>query len=441
MHSLRFKFIFALLAASLTSVVLSGLLAQWMLTRQFNQLLLEESFKRFRTDVVAYLMAYGSWEEARRVENFGQFQARRQAMIGEGGGALPSRPTPEGLQRATKAPPPVRSERNRPPYKFLLIDTGGRVLMGADSFKPGAMVPDEVIQQAVPIHVNGKIAVWAVPVSQPNYSNLDLAYFDAVRLSLVCGIAFAALLALALGIFLGNRLNTALRTLTSATLAMRAGDLRQRVEITSRDEIGVLSQSFNAMSEELARANEEIQAQAQQLKELSIRDELTGLYNRRHFDEQAAGLLTQAKRYDQDLSVMIGDIDFFKRINDSFTHATGDEVLRRIASLLKSNTRQSDLPARYGGEEFVIAFPHTSQSEAHALCEKLRALIEEYPWDEIRPGLRVTISMGVCGDTGQESFERMLNIADARLYHAKQHGRNRVWSDEQILDEPVLVEA
>lgn len=187
----------------------------------------------------------------------------------------------------------------------------------------------------------------------------------------------------------------------------------------------------------MKNSHQQIEKQASQLKELSIRDGLTGLYNSRHFDEQAATLLSNARRYEQPLTLMIGDIDFFKRINDNFSHAVGDEVLRRVAQLLQENTRESDIAARYGGEEFVIAFTQTSIEQAQALCEKLRVLIEEYSWQEIHPDLRVTMSMGLCSDVQEnaigESFEKLLGIADAQLYHAKASGRNQVCCEEYSL--------
>ncbi|HEX8834803.1 MAG TPA: GGDEF domain-containing protein, partial [Abditibacteriaceae bacterium] len=169
-------------------------------------------------------------------------------------------------------------------------------------------------------------------------------------------------------------------------------------------------------------------------KELSIRDGLTKLYNRRHFDEQGAKVLAQTERYKQPLSVMIGDIDHFKKINDGFSHATGDEVLRHVAKILQENTRNSDLVARYGGEEFVIAFTQTSLEQAKMLCEKLRRQIEAYPWHEIHPDLRVTMSMGLNANTRLGSFERMVAAADVKLYQAKTSGRNRVCADEVVLE-------
>jgi diguanylate cyclase (GGDEF)-like protein len=178
--------------------------------------------------------------------------------------------------------------------------------------------------------------------------------------------------------------------------------------------------------EELQQLNATIREQADMLKELSTRDGLTGLYNRRYFDERAANAYSQAVRYGQCLAIVLADIDHFKRINDGFSHAAGDEVLRRVAAILRENTRESDLAARYGGEEFVIALPETPIPQAVAFCEKVRTLIESHPWHEIHPDLRVTMSLGVCDDTSGGSFEKMVAGADVQLYRAKEGGRNRV---------------
>jgi diguanylate cyclase (GGDEF)-like protein len=197
----------------------------------------------------------------------------------------------------------------------------------------------------------------------------------------------------------------------------------------SHDREAELFSELQLRYEELQALHDKVHEQAVQLKELSIRDGLTALYNRRHFDEQGASALAQAERYDQPLSVMIGDIDFFKRINDGFSHAVGDEVLRQVAKILQSNTRDSDIVARYGGEEFVMALPQTTLPYAVALSEKLRILIEAHSWHDIHPDLRVTMSMGLCGDSKISSFEKMVAAADEKLYQAKESGRNRVCAD------------
>jgi len=121
-------------------------------------------------------------------------------------------------------------------------------------------------------------------------------------------------------------------------------------------------------------------------------------------------------------------LDRVKQINDQFSHATGDVVLRHVAEILHSDTRASDVVARYGGEEFVILFPQSRVSDIVALCEQIRADVEYHNWDAVAGGLRVTLSIGIDDDVERGSIGAMLAAADARLYQAKAEGRNRVVS-------------
>ena len=264
-------------------------------------------------------------------------------------------------------------------------------------------------------------------------SPLEQKYLDALYNSLLWGIAAAAGMAIVLGVLLGRGLSRSLSGLTKAVKGMHKGELRQQVPVRGKDEVAALAVAFNEMSEQLAQSHEELNAshatilqQAEQLRELSIRDALTQLYNRRHFDEQANTLFNQAVRHKRPLALVICDIDHFKKINDNFSHATGDVVLRHVGNILRKHMRLSDLVARYGGEEFVMAFPETPGPQAAALCDKLRALIEAFPWHEVHPELKVTMSMGVYADIAAGSAETMLQKADALLYRAKETGRNRV---------------
>lgn len=197
------------------------------------------------------------------------------------------------------------------------------------------------------------------------------------------------------------------------------GELEQQVPVRSNDEIGELASAFNSMSGRLAEAHRE-------LRELSIRDPLTQLYNRRYFNEQCEKLYQQACRYDHPLTVMVGDLDHFKHINDSLSHAVGDDVLRHIGELLLAHSRTSDIVSRHGGEEFVIAFAETSLEQATKHCEALRKAIESHPWHLIHPELHVTMSMGLSDLRAAGSVEKMVNEADCRLYAAKAGGRNRI---------------
>jgi two-component system cell cycle response regulator len=258
---------------------------------------------------------------------------------------------------------------------------------------------------------------------------IDRSYVDAFRSAMFYGVGAAALLAIALGLVIGIRLSHRLTSLTTAINAMASGDLYQHVDEGTADEVGVLARVFNQMSRELFESRLRIETQTQMLRELSVRDDLTGLHNRRHFDDQAATAFAHARRYRHRLTVMMCDIDHFKTINDRFSHATGDEVLRHVARILQANTRASDIVARYGGEEFAVVFTESEPDAARGLAERIRERIEQHDWSEIDPNLQVTISIGLDSTVTRQGVAEMLAAADERLYQAKRGGRNRVIAD------------
>lgn len=166
------------------------------------------------------------------------------------------------------------------------------------------------------------------------------------------------------------------------------------------------------------------------LFKLSTTDGLTGLYNRRYLFETAEKELTASKRYKRNLSVLMLDIDYFKKFNDTYGHKTGDEVLKAVASTLAKTTRVDvDIVGRYGGEEFAIVLPETDLIQAKQLGERLRQNVEQITLISEMPELRITISIGVAAfDSEQEetTLEGLFKQADAMLYKAKENGRNRV---------------
>jgi diguanylate cyclase (GGDEF)-like protein len=164
-------------------------------------------------------------------------------------------------------------------------------------------------------------------------------------------------------------------------------------------------------------------------KELELqatRDNLTNLFNRRYADRYLEQNLETAESYEQHFTIALADIDLFKQINDLHSHATGDEVLRRVARILRERCRQTDMIARYGGEEFLICFPHTDLRQARVLCEELRSSIERTNWSPLGLAAGVTISFGIAERRADSSPDSLLNTADLRLYSAKNNGRNRV---------------
>jgi diguanylate cyclase (GGDEF)-like protein len=178
--------------------------------------------------------------------------------------------------------------------------------------------------------------------------------------------------------------------------------------------------------DELKRLHEEVSRQAELLQQISIRDGLTGTYNRRFLDERLKEEVTRAARYRQPLSAALLDIDHFKSINDSLSHAIGDDVLQVLATVVSEQLRDTDLLVRYGGEEFVVLLPLTALENAGKAAEKVRAAVEEHDWKSVHPGLRVTVSIGVAEMTSPEVPDSLIDAADRKLYEAKKAGRNRV---------------
>ena len=410
--SLRTKLTLTLLLSSFAAITLVGFVAYMQLMSRFEAPVKSEAVAAFKADAIAYYQAYGSWREAQAAMPFREFIAQRQTG---------------------KRPDNSPFSGNRPPIRFLLVTLEGRVVNGAGLYRAGTQLDLAQQKGLAPITVDGQVVGYMAVEGAENYTYRDREYIADMREALFYGVGAAAGLALVVGIGMGTGLSLPLRRLTRAAQAIEQGELRQKVAVRSSDEVGRLAAAFNRMSEELARRTEEvhenqrtIQEQADQLRELSIRDGLTQLHNRRHFDEQSGRLLEAANRDGKPVSIMLGDIDFFKKINDQFSHAVGDAVLRQVGQILSAHIRSSDLVARYGGEEFVVAFAQTSVQDAGVLCERLRKAIEDFDWTGIHPDLHVTISIGLAGSHPGANRDDVLRAADELLYRAKQSGRNRV---------------
>lgn len=164
-----------------------------------------------------------------------------------------------------------------------------------------------------------------------------------------------------------------------------------------------------------------------QTKYLSVTDGLTGLYNRRHFECNFEREFLRAERYSSKLSLAMIDIDFFKKINDTYGHGCGDYVLREIAYLALQTFRKTDMVFRYGGEEFVVILTETDIDNAIIPCERLRKNVEMYPFSYGGESFNVTVSIGVCEKKSDVSTAfNLFEYADKALYSAKNNGRNRV---------------
>ena len=202
-------------------------------------------------------------------------------------------------------------------------------------------------------------------------------------------------------------------------LAVRLDTERARAE----------AQQERLRAESLLRSNSEMAERARLLSQEALLDPLTGLANRRHLDAELARMHLAARQASMPLCVAMLDVDHFKHVNDDFSHAVGDAVLRELGRVLQAQCRSGDLVARYGGEEFTVAFASIDLVLARTACERLRAAVEAADWGTIARGLTVTISIGLVDMAQWSDPASGLALADRRLYAAKTAGRNRVNSE------------
>jgi len=189
----------------------------------------------------------------------------------------------------------------------------------------------------------------------------------------------------------------------------------------------VTGTGINHLRNNLANTNERLRQAYDKAREMSIRDSLTGLYNRRHIMDVLASLKGAAeKQGNYGFCICYLDLDHFKQINDTFGHGIGDEVLRRFGGLLQEVLRGADYTARLGGEEFILILNGGELERAEQVCDRLRERLEHTSFKDLHPGLKVTVSIGVAAFQPGESIDQTLTRADHCLYRAKTEGRNRV---------------
>ena len=316
-----------------------------------------------------------------------------------------------------------RSRKGESGYGFDDIPWVGQSLV---AYAPGTTFDNRWIQD------------WTVMLIIPQEAALISA--RQVQLLGLGALALVSAVVLLVGILLGRRMSTPLLEINSAVSQLEGGHFDVKVpERSGNDEIAQLGRSINSMTDRLAEyeamnikqiqsLNRELESANRELTQLATRDSLTGLVNVRVFREQLDVEIKRASRNGSTLALLLIDIDYFKKVNDSYGHQAGDAVLRAVGQLLRDMVRATDCAARYGGEEMAVLLPETSQQQAYRVAEKIRKLVmlESIEFDD--QTLEVTVSIGVTADTVTPDYdgETLIKRADEALYNAKGAGRNRV---------------
>jgi diguanylate cyclase (GGDEF)-like protein len=257
---------------------------------------------------------------------------------------------------------------------------------------------------------------WAAVVEVPRAEAFaELARLRNVTvLMLLVLLVVVGLVAYGLGVFIARPLER----LSSAATKVTSGDLSAELPSGSSGEVGYLTRAFAHLVSRLREREGQTE-----LERLSVTDALTGLYNRRHLMGTLANEVQRSRRLRRTFTVLMADVDHFKRFNDTGGHLAGDAALVKVAEILRKSTRGVDSVARYGGEEFLVMLIEAPLATAAIVAERIRARVASEPFE----GGKVTVSIGIAeypshGDTPEE----MIASADAAMYKAKSQGRDRV---------------
>jgi two-component system, cell cycle response regulator len=255
-----------------------------------------------------------------------------------------------------------------------------------------------------------------------------------VRTGTILTGAVTMLMGMGSAFFLARSILEPLKRLNVGVARFGEGDLSHRIDLETGDELDQLAATINWMAANLEQSQ-------QSLTELATMDVLTGVFNRREFNRRLTVEIERSRREGHPVSLLMVDIDYFKKINDTYGHQSGDDALRHVSALIKAEVRPGDLPARYGGEEFAVILPYADSNDAFIVAERLRNLIAAQDI-AIQDGqmIKATASLGCATfPIDAETEETLMGVADAALYQAKRGGRNRVCIAKQ--ESPVITDA
>lgn len=365
------------------------------------------------------------------------------------------------LEALQKADPTLRRltllTADGPPK--VLLDVGGTEVLPGDTWAPVATPSSDPKQlNVIALPTVGGLSLRIESTSQ----NVDERLAEIRKTALLSFILMAGL-SLLVGRYLGGMARAVLQQLASASRRIADGEFDVRLRVNTQDEFGELAQAFNDMAERLKRTlgeregallqtrkiqkqleanvaernaenyriSEMLRIEAEQrsrleavLAEAAATDQLTQLLNRLGMLSVIESLMKQIRPQGRCCAFMLLDVDYFKRINDTFGHDVGDQVLSSVSRAIKAELTADEVAARWGGEEFLLMWPDCNEVQAEHRANRLRELIASQRW--LKDGRPVTVSAGVVVVRGDDEFDRALTAADAALYRAKEAGRNRV---------------
>ena len=337
--------------------------------------------------------------------------------------------------------------------EVLLLDVDGRVLLTSYVVESKRMFlglePLQHLQEQL-----GKVAFFqgvnqrevigvaylskALPIIVVAERDREEVYADWVRQRdfFLALVSMLIIIVAAVAIRMGRSIVVPLKNLVDATKQIVRGDFEVSLVVAQKDELGLLTQTFNQMTEKLRQneteilaANQAMQRKNQLLETLSITDGLTGLYNRNKLNLIISDQLARFERSKRPFAVLMIDVDHFKQLNDSLGHIAGDEILVAVGRVFTNTIRNVDFAARYGGDEFIIILVETTVDEALNTAKRIRSQIVDIYCSTIYKTVEVTLSMGIVQCESSDTTPTiLLSRVDEALYEAKREGRNRVYS-------------
>jgi diguanylate cyclase (GGDEF)-like protein len=327
-----------------------------------------------------------------------------------------------------------------PAPEFWLLDAGGKVLLKTGQLLPNPGTQALPVVKPVPPEEAGPIVEATLPgtgrvvygvrrLAGPSGGYLaatvpaGAAYrsLDEARLRLLIVGLSALVVVLLVTFFAARNLLRPIQLLSDGARRLSRGEADVSLPVAGSDELADLTRTFNDMSDKVREAR-------QRLESLAITDELTQLYNRRHFQDMLEKEMRRSVRDDRPLSLLFLDLDHFKQFNDRWGHTEGDGELSRVATIVMKNVRSTDSAFRYGGEELAVLLPSCPKSQALPVAEKIRAAVNARPSRASKtekPYTTVSIGVATFPEDG-DAMRAFVDAADAALYAAKARGRDRV---------------